>query len=122
MTQHASGFGRGITLTGNVEASEDVAIAGTIHGDVTATDHAVAVAAGGRVEGSISARDVTIAGFTSGTVLADVVEIRPGAEVSGRLLTACLILHEGALFNGSVQPERVDAATKVQQYRRAART
>lgn len=119
MSRSASTIPRSITVTGNIYASEDVTISGRINGDVIAEQYAVSVDEGAHVAGTIAASDVTIAGRAEGTVLAtDVVEVRASANVRGRLLTPRVILAEGATFNGTVEPQRVDAARRIQEYRR----
>ncbi len=118
MTQAAFEIPRGMILTGAVEAAEDITVRGRITGDVLAPAHAVSITEGARVDGTITARDVTIAGQTEGTVLAEVVDIRASAHVTGRLLTPHVILQEGASFNGTVEPDRADAARRVGEYRR----
>jgi cytoskeletal protein CcmA (bactofilin family) len=108
-----------VVVTGNLYASEDVTIAGRIKGDVIAEKCIVALTSSAHVAGTISAGDVTIAGRAEGTVLAtEIVEVQTGADVKGRLLTPRLILADGATFNGTVEPQKVDAAKRVQEYRR----
>lgn len=110
---------RSITVTGNIYASEDVTVSGRVTGDIIAERCAVSITESAHVAGTISASDVTIAGRAEGTVLAtEIVEMRSGAEVEGRLLTPRVILADGAVFHGTVEPERVEAALKVQAYRR----
>ncbi len=109
---------RSITVTGNIYASEDVRIDGRVTGDIIAERFTVAITENAHVNGTIHASDVTISGRAEGTVLAtEIVEMRSGADVQGRLLTPRVILAEGATFNGTVEPERVEAALKVQKYR-----
>ena len=43
-------IGKGITITGSIQAGEPVTIAGTVNGDVLASDYDVTVEAGARVE------------------------------------------------------------------------
>ncbi len=119
MASPTSSIPKSIVVTGNIYASEDVTIAGRINGDIVAEKCAVSLTATAHVAGTISAGDVTIAGRAEGTVLAtEIVEVQSGAQVEGRLLTPRIIIADGATFNGTVEPERVDAALRVQEYRR----
>lgn len=119
MASSTSVIPQSIVVTGNVYASEDVTISGRINGDIIAEKCAVSLTASAHVAGTISAGDVTIAGRAEGTVLAtEIVEVRSGADVKGRLLTPKIILADGATFNGTVEPQKVDAAKLVQEYRR----
>lgn len=110
---------KSIVVTGNIYTSEDVTIAGRVNGDIIAEKCAVSLTESAEVAGTISASDVTIAGRTEGTVLAtEIVELQCGADVRGRLVTPRIILADGATFNGTVEPDKVDAARSVQEYRR----
>ena len=115
----ASRIGATISIVGHLEIAEDVHIDGRIDGGVAADGFVVVVAPTAHVTGDILARDITIAGRFEGTALAsEVVEILSDACVTGRLLTPSVIVADGALFNGSVEPERADAARRVRSYRR----
>ncbi len=119
MSSPISVIPQSIVVTGNIYASEDMTISGRINGDVVAEKCAVSLTESAHVAGTITASDVTIAGRAEGTVLAtEIVEVRSGADVKGRLLTPRIILADGATFNGTVEPEKVDAAKRVQEYRR----
>ena len=116
MASSTSVIPQSIVVTGNVYASEDVTISGRINGDIIAEKCAVSLTASAHVAGTISAGDVTIAGRAEGTVLAtEIVEVRSGADVKGRLLTPKIILADGATFNGTVEPQKVDAAKLVEK-------
>jgi cytoskeletal protein CcmA (bactofilin family) len=43
-------IGKGITITGSIQAEESVIIAGTVHGDVLASDHDVTVEPGAQAD------------------------------------------------------------------------
>ena len=49
-------IGKGITITGSIHAGEAVTIAGTVNGDVLASDHDVTVELGARVDGAVTAK------------------------------------------------------------------
>jgi cytoskeletal protein CcmA (bactofilin family) len=62
---------------------------------------------------------VTVQGSFQGTILASaVVEVAASGDVQGRIISPQLILRDGGSLNGSVQPQRVDAAFRVAQHRR----
>jgi cytoskeletal protein CcmA (bactofilin family) len=111
-------IGKGITITGNIQASEPVTIAGTVNGDVLASDYDVTVEAGARVEGLVTGRSITIRGRSIGKLIArDVVRVQQTAAVKGAVAAPRLALEEGATFNGSVEPAKTDAAFIVAAYR-----
>jgi cytoskeletal protein CcmA (bactofilin family) len=108
-----------LTVRGDIEVANDLAVAGDVHGAIWADQRVVTVNEGGSVTGDIIAGDVTVRGSFRGTILASaVVEIAASGEVEGRIIAPRLILREGGSLNGSVQPQRVEAAFRVAQHRR----
>lgn len=109
---------RGVSVTGDVFAEQDVVLAGTIDGSLDLPNHALTVAAGGRLEGPAFARTVSVAGTIRGDVTAsELVEILPGARVSGDITAPRVYLDEQARFQGKIDMRRADAAVRVARYR-----
>jgi cytoskeletal protein CcmA (bactofilin family) len=46
------------------------------------------------------------------------VDIRSSAQVHGKVLSPRVILHEGGVLQGRVEPQHVDAAISVSKFRR----
>jgi cytoskeletal protein CcmA (bactofilin family) len=110
-----------LTVRGDIEVANDLAVAGEVQGAIWADQRVVTVNEGASVTGDIIAGDVTVRGLFRGTILASaVVEIAASGEVEGRIIAPRLILREGGSLNGSVQPQRVEAAFRVAQHRRQA--
>jgi cytoskeletal protein CcmA (bactofilin family) len=110
-----------LALRGDIASGEDLLIAGTVHGGIWAEQRRVTIATGAAVTGDVVAADVTIEGSFQGTILASaVVEIAASGDVQGRIIAPQVILRDGGSLNGSVQPQRVDAAFRVAQHRRRA--
>jgi cytoskeletal protein CcmA (bactofilin family) len=108
-----------LTVRGEIEVANDLAVAGDVQGAIWADRRVVTVNEGGSVTGDIIAGDVTVRGSFRGTILASaVVEIAASGDVEGRIIAPRLILREGGSLNGSVQPQRVEAAFRVAQHRR----
>jgi cytoskeletal protein CcmA (bactofilin family) len=111
-------IGKGITITGTIHADEPVTIAGTVKGDVLASDFDVTVEIGARVDGAVSARRITVRGRSSGRLIArEVVRVLQSAAVRADVRSPRLALEDGATFNGRVEPARADAAMLVTAYR-----
>jgi cytoskeletal protein CcmA (bactofilin family) len=111
-------IGKGITITGTIQAQEAVTIAGTVTGDVLASDFDVTVEAGARVEGAVTARRITVGGRSSGRLIArEIVRLLPSSAVKADIRAPKLALAEGATFNGCVEPAKTDAAILVAAYR-----
>jgi cytoskeletal protein CcmA (bactofilin family) len=109
----------GLRVRGQISVNEDLVIDGQIDGGPIFGDGvAIVVAANAVVNCDILARDITVYGSVSGTLLAkDIVDIRESARVTGRIVSTKIILADGALFNGTVQPEQLEAVIRVAQHR-----
>lgn len=111
-------IGKGITVTGTIQAEESVIILGSVTGDVMVSDHDVTVEAGAHVDGAVMARRITVAGTSKGRLIArELVRVQPTASVKADVASPKLSLAEGATFNGTVEPARTDAAMRVVAYR-----
>ncbi|MGE0703163.1 MAG: polymer-forming cytoskeletal protein [Vicinamibacterales bacterium] len=114
--------GQSVFVRGEVQASGDLRIEGRIEGPVLCETAAVTVAEGGCLIGSVIARDVTVFGNVEGTLIAlDVVDIRPGATVTGRVVSKRFILAEGATFHGTAAPQQLEAALRIARHRHQIR-
>jgi cytoskeletal protein CcmA (bactofilin family) len=114
----STGIPAGVRITGEVVAAEDLDIQGQVDGQITAPEHRLTVGPTGLVAAKIIARVVTLAGAVEGTVTAsERVRILESARVAGHLHTPALTLADGALFNGTVDPARTEAAMLVARYR-----
>lgn len=106
-------------MRGEVQVIDDLTVKGRISGSIWADGLALTIAASATVTGDIIARDVTVFGRVDGSIVAsEVVDVREGASVTGRILAQRLILNDGATFNGRVEPQHLDAALKVARHRR----
>jgi cytoskeletal protein CcmA (bactofilin family) len=113
-----TGIPAGLTIAGEVAATEDITIEGRIEGQVSATDHQLSVGPTASVRAKLLARVVTVAGTVEGAILAsERVRIVAGATVRGHITTPSLVLLDGAHFTGTVDPERTEAGMLVAKYR-----
>jgi cytoskeletal protein CcmA (bactofilin family) len=112
-------LGREILVNGDLQATDDLLVEGQIDGAIWCDGFAVTIAPQARVTGDVIARDITVHGTLVGTLLArEVVDIRPEAVVTGRVVSTRFILNEGASFNGSATPQHLEAALVVARHRR----
>ena len=115
---NVTSVGQGITVSGKLTATEHVIIDGAVEGEVMMPDYGVAVSAAGSVRGEVCARTVTVLGFVDGSLTASsLIELRSSAVVTGRLVSPNVVIEEGALFNGTVAPDKIDAAMAVVRHR-----
>jgi len=111
-------IGKGLKVTGSIEADEPVAIVGSIRADLLVPNHEVTVEADGLIDGAITAGSITVLGGSMGRLIArDIVRILEGATVRGDVAAPRIELEEGAIFNGRVEPARTEAAIRVAAYR-----
>lgn len=112
-------LGREILVHGDLQATDDLLVEGQIEGAIWCDGFAVTIAPDARVTGDVIARDITVFGTLAGTLLArEVVDIRPEAVVTGRVVSTRFILNDGASFNGSATPQHLEAALVVARHRR----
>jgi cytoskeletal protein CcmA (bactofilin family) len=112
--------GRTLVIRGDVECVEDVLIEGRIDGHIWNENHAVTVGLAGVVKGDIVARMITVCGEVEGTMMATGrVNIMSEARVTGRVVAPRLVLADGGLFSGKVEPQHLDTAMTVARHRRA---
>jgi cytoskeletal protein CcmA (bactofilin family) len=112
-------IGPGIVITGTINAQETVCIAGTVRGEVLAPGHDVTIEPGGRLEGAATARRFILGGTYIGRMIAlEGVRVLHTAWVKADMASPRIMMEEGAIFNGSVEPARIEAALRVAAYRR----
>lgn len=117
-----STFGRTVAVTGDVRSTEDLTIEGTIEGTVTCEEGAVTIGADADVAGDVIARDITVVGRFEGQLIAtDVVHLRPGCDVRGKVAAKRFILNDGAGFVGRVEPQHLEAALRVAKFQQRKR-
>lgn len=114
----ATGVPAGLRLTGDLTSAEDVTIDGSVDGQVTATEHHVTIGTTASLKARVVARAVTVAGTVDGSILGtERVRVLAGAHVHGHITTPSLHLADGAVFNGTADPARTEAAMHVARYR-----
>lgn len=115
-------LGSSLKIKGEVRSSRDLTIECAIEGPVTCEGGAVTITASSVIAGDVVAGDITVFGRSRGKLVAtEVVDVRPDATVSGTIVSPRLILHDGARFNGHVDPHRADAAVTVARFQQRRR-
>jgi cytoskeletal protein CcmA (bactofilin family) len=110
--------GQGLFIRGEIVTADDLTIEGRVDGPVWCDGGAVTIAPTATLAGHVVARDITVFGTVDGTLVAsEVVDIRPEALVRGRVVAARFILTEGGSFNGSAEPQHLEAALRIARHR-----
>jgi cytoskeletal protein CcmA (bactofilin family) len=95
-------IGHGITIEGEITSDEEVSVAGTVRGKLSA-EGPISVEAGAVVEADIGASSLSVAGHVTGNVSAsDRVDLLAGARLVGDVKAARLTIADGASFKGNV--------------------
>lgn len=94
-------LGKGSRVEGKLTFEGSVRIDGQIEGDITAQD-SVIIGKNAEVTAQIHAATVVVEGRVTGDITArQRVELRAPAKLIGNVSTPSLIIHEGAMFEGS---------------------
>ncbi len=121
LPEGVSSLAQGFAVTGEVRAAEHLIVEGWLDGKVFVPDHEVAIGRQGRLTGEVLARNVTVLGRAAGRLVAERVEIADGATVEAEIVTARIVIADGAFFQGVVDPTGTDAAFAVFRHERSKR-
>jgi cytoskeletal protein CcmA (bactofilin family) len=95
-------IGAGITIEGEITTDEDVVVAGTVRGKLSAKE-GVTIEHGAIVEADIVGSSLVVAGALTGNVTAtERVDLHSGARVIGNVKAARVTIADGAQFKGNV--------------------
>ena len=95
-------IGHGITIEGEITSDEEVIVAGTVRGKLTA-EASVVIESGAVVEADITAASLSVGGNVTGNVTAaDRVDLLGGGRLVGDVKAARVTIADGASFKGNV--------------------
>jgi cytoskeletal protein CcmA (bactofilin family) len=115
-------LGKTLILKGEVRSTADLTVEGRVEGPILCEDQALVIAASADVTGDVVARDIIVFGRTSGQLVAtEVVDVRAGAEIKGRIVSRRFILDPAATFVGHVEPQHLEAALSVARFEQRKR-
>ena len=107
-------FGRSIFVKGEVKASEDLTIDGTVEGRIELPNHVLTVGPNATIMADITVRVVTALGSVVGNVIAhEKLDVRQGGSVEGTVSCGRLIVQDGANVNAKVET-KVERQPKAQ--------
>ncbi len=95
-------LGADVTVTGNIAASADLHIDGTVLGDITCAS--LVQGESGRIEGGIVADTARLAGTVIGSVSAGALVILKSARIEGDVAYDNLTIEQGAKVEGRFAP------------------
>jgi cytoskeletal protein CcmA (bactofilin family) len=100
-------IGERITIEGNIRGEENLAIEGTMKGNIEMGNHNFSIGPNGRIDGEIHAQNVTINGRFKGTIKASgKVAVTKKADFNGEIKAKSFSVEDGAYFKGVVELDR----------------
>jgi cytoskeletal protein CcmA (bactofilin family) len=102
-------IGKSVMIKGQIVSREDLTIDGEVEGTVELHEHRLTVGPHGRVAAGVKAREIIVLGTIEGNVdVADRIDIRKDARLTGDIKTARIVIEDGAFFKGSIDIQRPD--------------
>jgi cytoskeletal protein CcmA (bactofilin family) len=97
-------IGPTLSIKGQLTSKEDVTIQGQVDGSIAMEDGALLIAQTAKVKADAQVTRVAIHGTFAGDVVASQrAELSSTANVSGSLIAPAIVIHDGAVFNGSIE-------------------
>ena len=101
-------LGADVAIKGNVEASTELHVDGTVEGDIACTSLVQGEAS--RIEGSITAETARLSGTVKGTINARQLIVLKTAKIDGDVHYDTLTIEQGAKVTGRFAPDAAKAA------------
>ena len=100
----------GSVIKGIISFKGDTVINGIIEGDLN-SDAKLVIGKQSRIRANINARSVVVFGQVIGDISAeDIIEIHPGAKVTGDIKAKRVAMHDGVSFDGQCKMEQPQVA------------
>lgn len=111
--EEASRVGQSLSVKGEISGQESLYVDGEVEGTIELADHHLTIGPNGRVHADIHAREIVIQGKVQGTIRAsERIEIRKSGSVIGDLVTARIVIEDGAYFKGSIDIQKPEEKEK----------
>lgn len=102
-------IGASLSITGEVSSDEDMTIHGRVNGKITMRAGSLLVSPTGKVKAAAQVSHISIQGSYSGDLAASQrVEMVNTAKVSGTVVGPAIVMHDGAVFNGTIEINRAE--------------
>ena len=112
---------RNLRIKGDLTAGEDLTVDCTFEGSIQLPGHHLTIAPQSQVHAAVAAQTVTVNGNFEGQIEAEILHVSPGSQVNATVIAKKLTIHDGAVFNGSVNTDRARAAGDVARHRAGQR-
>ena len=103
----ASYLSSGLRIQGEISGNEDLHIDGNVDGSISVGGFRLTVGKGARVKGETVARELVIYGQVKGDLRGrDLVEVKNEGAVEGDIVTARIMIEDGAFLKGNIEIDR----------------
>jgi len=107
VVRNTSVLGAGLLINGTVSGDEDLHIDGKVEGPISLHGHRLTSGRTSELKSEISAREVIVYGKVEGNIRTqDRTEIKKDGSVVGNIVTARIVIEDGAYFKGRIEIER----------------
>ncbi len=96
-------LGADLSVTGNIAASSDLHIDGTVHGDITC--ESLVQGESSAINGAIVARSARLSGRIDGSISCSELVILKTARITGDVHYDTLTIEQGAFVDGRLSPQ-----------------
>lgn len=110
-------IGADVTIRGDIEASADLHVDGTVVGDLACTS--LVQGESSRIEGAITSETARLSGTVKGTITVRELVILKSARIEGDVHYDALTIEHGANVNGKFAPDAAKAARPASEPRPA---
>jgi cytoskeletal protein CcmA (bactofilin family) len=100
MADRPSIIGPELNVIGTLVSDGDLAVDGSVDGDIRAKGHVV-INQGGKILGNVYAEEATVKGSIEGGIFAKNVRLGATCRLKGDILHAQLAIEEGAFLDGN---------------------
>ena len=110
MEKDTLNIGKSVVFNGNLSASEDLFVEGTVDGKIELRDHVLTIGPNAKIKAEVHAKTVIVRGEVVGNITAsEKLDIRDSGSVDGDISAPLVAIAEGAHLRGSVDMQKKPA-------------
>jgi len=106
--------GKSVVFKGDLSSSEDMMIDGRVDGRIDVPGHRLTLGPDADIRATVTAKSVTIFGTVRGAITAEYIDLRETSHVEGDIISPRVMMVEGAMFRGRIEPTKERAAQAAQ--------
>jgi len=112
MDKNVANIGKSVVIKGELNASEDLTVEGSVEGRIELSDHVLTIGSNGKIKAEVFAKVAIVFGEVAGNITAtEKVDIREGGSVDGNIASPRIAIAEGSHFRGSVDMQKKPTVT-----------